>query len=524
VASSLTFDAGSQDRIESEVEDTSNEAELAAIGKYRVLGLLARGGQSLVYRAVDLTLQRDLVIKMSRRPLQVGSPNRELLVNEGRLLCQLDHPGVVRVVDLDFFEDRPYLVMEYIRGKTLRQHLSGRRVPPAEAALLLAQVARAVGHAHALGIVHQDLKPDNILIDLTGRPRVIDFGLARLLRVCSEEPHSDLLCAGTPSYMAPEQAKGAIDRIGPPADVFALGAILYEMLVGTAPFKADDTQKSLQRAQACEFDRAALNNRRIPRRLAAVCLRAMAANPDERFASADEFAAALEAAVDSRRQWLLLAMLSIVLIVGIGWFLWQLLPPRPPPQEVQYLVHLHRDGGPPVWVNQAVPVMESWPFRIECNVPAGWPSSIFWFDPDGQVEEMPVASRVLLPGGLQEQLCSSDLEFDHKQGMELVMVCATPRKKPELAEVEPILREVLGVPPRIVLPPGTLVVMTSDRVSVQAAGESVRGPRKRSSTTELTELESRFDTLRQRLSSRYAFVAAVAFPHGRQGTTNVGGN
>jgi hypothetical protein len=108
--------------------------------------------------------------------------------------------------------------------------------------------------------------------------------------------------------------------------------------------------------------------------------------------------------------------------------------------------------------------------------------------------------------------------------MELVMVCATPRKKPELAEVEPILREVLGVPPRIVLPPGTLVVMTSDRVSVQAAGESVRGPRKRSSTTELTELESRFETLRQRLCSRYPFVAVVAFPHGRQGTTDVGGN
>lgn len=152
----------------------------ATIGKYRVIGRLDSGGQALVCRAVHPTLARGLVIKISRSPVAEPSASIDRLVPEGKMLSSLEHPHIARVCDLDVHEGRPFLVLEYVRGLTLRQYVEQHPLAPREMAALLARIARALAAAHALGIVHRDFKPQNILIDEAGEPRIIDFEAARL--------------------------------------------------------------------------------------------------------------------------------------------------------------------------------------------------------------------------------------------------------------------------------------------------------------------------------------------------------
>lgn len=279
---------------------TARPTPPAMIGRYHVIGVLEEGGQAQVYRAIHPTLSKELVIKLGRRPM--GSRPTDQLVAEGKLLAELEHPNLARIYDMDFYEGRPYLVMEYVRGRTLRQCARQQRFGPRDAALLVAKIARALAVPHARGIVHQDLKPGNILIDESGEPRVIDFGLARLLPLWVEDsddaPGS---ISGTVQYMSPEQARGETDKIDPRSDVFALGAVLYFLLVGRAPFVGEDVMASLERAQECDFDRAALRQAGVPRALEAVCLRAMAAEPDQRYASVETMACELERAVAGPR-------------------------------------------------------------------------------------------------------------------------------------------------------------------------------------------------------------------------------
>ncbi len=272
----------------------------AMIGKYHVIGVLEEGGQAQVYRAIHPTLSKELVIKLGRRPM--GSRPTDQLVAEGKLLAELEHPNLARIYDMDFHENRPYLVMEYVRGRTLRQCARQQRYAPRDAGRLVAKIARALAVPHARGIVHQDLKPGNIIIDESGEPRVIDFGLARLLPVWVEDsddaPGS---ISGTVQYMSPEQARGETDKIDPRSDVFALGAVLYFLLVGRAPFVAENVMASLERAQECDFDRAALRQAGVPRALEAVCLHAMQAEPDQRYSSVEAMACDLERAVAGPR-------------------------------------------------------------------------------------------------------------------------------------------------------------------------------------------------------------------------------
>jgi eukaryotic-like serine/threonine-protein kinase len=148
----------------------------AAIGKYLVVGRFEPSGQADVFRVVHPQLHRDLVLKLAKSP--IGARDRSAIIAEGRHLAGLEHPNIVRVHDLDFHEGRPYLVMEYIRARTLAQVAREEKIAPRRAAGLVAELCRAVGFAHGRGVVHQDIKPANILIDEAGRPRLIDFGLA----------------------------------------------------------------------------------------------------------------------------------------------------------------------------------------------------------------------------------------------------------------------------------------------------------------------------------------------------------
>ena len=172
----------------------------ATIGKYFIVGILGQGAQATVYRAIHPVLHQELVIKYARKPVSGNQEERTSLIREGRILADLEHPNLARVIDLDFHEDRPFLVMEYHRGVNLEQFASRHKPSPRAAAALIAPLARALGAAHRRNVVHQDMKPANILIDETGKPYVLDFGLARLQN--SWNASTDQPDGGTIAYMA----------------------------------------------------------------------------------------------------------------------------------------------------------------------------------------------------------------------------------------------------------------------------------------------------------------------------------
>jgi serine/threonine protein kinase len=282
-APSLTADWDSPDPDASTADAPTNgeagrSARPASIGKYMVIGELDEGGQAVVYRVVHRELLKQLVLKRAKKPLE-GPADRDALVAEGRLLVELDHPAMVRIFDLDFDDGRPYLVMEYVPGMNLRQWAEQNRPSPRQAALMVAQLARAAGVAHSRGVFHCDIKPKNALVDQNGRPRLIDFGMARLRDAWSD--NDDGPQGGTVAFMSPEQARGQRDRIGQSADVFALGSVLYYLLSDKAPYSGQTQREVLGRAMKCDFDREALGSSGVPSRLEQTCLKALPENhPD----------------------------------------------------------------------------------------------------------------------------------------------------------------------------------------------------------------------------------------------------
>ena len=306
-----------------------------AIGKYRVLSRLGAGGQAEVFRALHPMLERDVVIKLGRKPIAPGSPEKERIVEEGKLLAQLDHPGLARVLDLDFHDGYPFLVMDFLPGRSLAQVARDERIAPERAARMVASMARSLESAHRRGIVHRDLKPSNVLIGEDDAPRVIDFGIALIRTPWSEEALGEADVSGTAEYMAPEQARGEAARVGPRSDVFALGGILYFLFTGKAPFTGRSIGACLKNARECVFDDAALESSGASRALLGVCRKAMSPDPDDRFARAEDVALALDRAV--RRPVVLrrarLASVAAILLAGLGWLAWTLWPATSTPQR-----------------------------------------------------------------------------------------------------------------------------------------------------------------------------------------------
>ena len=252
-----------------------------------------------------------MVLKLGRQP--VGADDRASLVAEGRLLADLEHINLVRIYDLDFHNDRPFLVMEYIHGRNLEDYARDEPVNPRRAAELVAKLAGALAMVHRRGIVHRDIKPRNILIDEAGEPRLIDFGMARLRHAWSDPPRH---LGGTLAYMAPEQARIEHDRIGPRSDIFGLGAVLYFLLTGEAPFVGETQDESRDRACRCDFDRTP-SIAKVPRRLRRICLKAMAAEPADRYASAEAFSRRSAAISIVRGSWPWpLSRVAVILLGG----------------------------------------------------------------------------------------------------------------------------------------------------------------------------------------------------------------
>ncbi len=251
-----------------------------AIGKYRIIELLGCGGQSNVYRVLQPGLDRDAVLKISLR--EETEPDHSHLAEEAKLLSRLEHPNIARVFDFDFHHRQPFLVMEWIAGRTLDQWREEEELTPAKIANIGKALAEALAHGHRLGICHLDIKPENVILDATGCPRIIDYGLGMLRHVWQDHsPHSGSVL-GTPAFMPPEQARGQAESIGPKSDVFGLGALLYFLMTGTAPFAANTGNDSKARAARCDFDPSLLDRKRFPAPLVELCLAMLHPKTSER--------------------------------------------------------------------------------------------------------------------------------------------------------------------------------------------------------------------------------------------------
>ena len=264
----------------------------AAIPGYTIHDELGSGGMGVVYRATQVSLGREVALKVVRAGELAQSRDQKRFVQEAELVAKLHHPNIVQVFDVGVAHGQPYYTMELIAGTTLAKSLEAGSLNTREGARLLATVARAVDHAHQHGIVHRDLKPANILLTADGTPKLVDFGVAKRLEA-TDGPTETGKPIGTPSYMAPEQAAGK-KEVGPTADVYALGVILYKLLAGRVPFDGDTLYDVLHKIVTEEPVSPAWYQTDIPRDLEAICLKCLRKTPAERYATAAELATDLE--------------------------------------------------------------------------------------------------------------------------------------------------------------------------------------------------------------------------------------
>ncbi len=266
---------------------------LPSVPGYEVLRELKRGGMGVVYQARQFGFNRIVALKMILSGSHAGPDDLARFRIEQEAVARLQHPGIVQVFEVGECEGKPFFSMEFCPGGGLDGKLNGTPLPPAEAARLVEMLGRAVQAAHDKGVVHRDLKPANVLLAADGTPKVADFGLAKRMDAAGATLPGAVM--GTPSYMAPEQAApedvdGKPKEIGPAADTYALGAILYECLTGRPPFKAATAYETLVQVIADDPVPPRQLQSKTPRDLETICLKCLEKQPGRRYATAAELA------------------------------------------------------------------------------------------------------------------------------------------------------------------------------------------------------------------------------------------
>ena len=258
-----------------------------SIPGYEILGVLGRGGMGTVYKARQCGFDRLVALKMIHAGGHAGDDLARFRTEAQAVAC-LQHPNIVQVFEIGEHEGWHFFTFEFCAGGSLEKKLNGVPLPPAEAARLVERLAHAVHAAHQHRILHRDLKPSNILLEADGTPKITDFGLAKKLDEVGQTASGAVL--GTPSYMAPEQARGRLQDLGPATDVYGLGAILYELLTGRPPFKAATTLETIVQVMSAEPAAPARLQPGTPCALETICLKALAKEPGRRYAGAQELA------------------------------------------------------------------------------------------------------------------------------------------------------------------------------------------------------------------------------------------
>ncbi len=264
----------------------------ATFGDYQIIQRIGTGGMGVVFKVRDVALDRIVAIKIIREFGSVHDDRMNRLFREARISASLKHPSIAQIYNIGQVNGMPYIVSEFVEGKSFSEYARPHgRLAPNDLAGIIARVADAIHYAHSLGIVHRDVKPSNILIDQELWPHLIDFGLARSWVDSAEATLSHAgQIVGTPSYMSPEQAEGRLDAVGPATDVYSLGATLYALLTGEAPFPGPDVFETMQLLRTAEPVPPRRLNPTVPRDLETVCLTAMARDPRKRYATARDMA------------------------------------------------------------------------------------------------------------------------------------------------------------------------------------------------------------------------------------------
>lgn len=256
---------------------------------YDIIGELGRGGMGVVYKAWHVPTRRFVALKMILTGAAASDSHRKRFRIESEAVARLTHPNIIQIYEVGELDGQPYFSLEFCGGSSLANKLSGNPMLPQAAALILEKMARAVAIAHTQKIIHRDLKPANILLSSEGEPKISDFGLAKRLGSDDVQTRAGAIM-GTPSYMPPEQAIGDGDQIGPAADIYALGAILYECLTGRPPFKSATAADTLDQVRRQDPVAPRLLNATVPDDLNSICLKCLRKLPQQRYSSAAELA------------------------------------------------------------------------------------------------------------------------------------------------------------------------------------------------------------------------------------------
>ena len=266
-----------------------------SLGRYHILEQLGEGGMATVYKAYDTRLETDVAVKIIRTENILPSVLERSLKRferEAKSLARLTHPNIVKVTDYGEFEGKPYLVMPYLPGGTLKERIKQGPIPWQDAVRLLLPIAQALEYAHEQNLIHRDVKPSNILLTSKGQPMLTDFGVAKLFDM---EATADLtgtgMGVGTPEYMAPEQWQG---QVSVQTDVYALGVVLYEMVTGRRPYTADTPAAVLIKQTTNPLPMPSNFVPGLPDSVEKVLLKALSKNPVERYQTIKNMADATE--------------------------------------------------------------------------------------------------------------------------------------------------------------------------------------------------------------------------------------
>src|SRR5436309_10000916 len=262
-------------------------------GDYELLEEIGRGGQGVVYRARQKSLNRPVALKVIGLGQWAAKVHLKRFRLEAEAAAKLDHPCIVPIHEVGERESCCYFSMNLVEGSQLDEVVKRKPLPLRRAAELIAKLARAVHYAHEHGILHRDIKPGNVLLDAKGEPHLTDFGLARLVETESTVTHT-MEVLGTPSYMAPEQAVGNNARVSSATDVYGLGAVFYQLLTGHPPFAGGTTFETVRLVLDTEPRQPRLLNPKVDRDLATICLKCLEKDPQRRYASALALAEDLE--------------------------------------------------------------------------------------------------------------------------------------------------------------------------------------------------------------------------------------
>ncbi|MCI0537275.1 MAG: serine/threonine protein kinase [Verrucomicrobiales bacterium] len=272
-----------------EMLDPSLPENARTFGDYELIEEIGAGGMGVVWKARQRSLNRFVAVKMIRAGQLAREEDVRRFYNEAEAAARLQHAGIVAIHEIGDVEGQHFFSMELVEGATLAQLARQTPLPPRRAAMIVERIARIIHYAHGRGVLHRDLKPSNILLEGDDQPRITDFGLAKVLESSADLSRTSSIL-GSPAYMAPEQAKGDLSKVGHAADIYALGAILYELLTGRPPFQAATAMAMLQKVIDKEPLPLRVVNSAIPLELETICLKCLEKDPLRRYARAEELA------------------------------------------------------------------------------------------------------------------------------------------------------------------------------------------------------------------------------------------